>query len=312
MGTLVTGAAGFVGRHLVTRLLEENDRVRILTRGNRQLPAHWGTRVEVALGDLCDPATLLSAVEGCETVYHLAGEIRNPLQMESTNVQGTRNLLAACRQQRVEHVVYLSSVGVMGATGKSQQLDETNEVAPRGPYETSKYVGEQLVLQSHQPKGMQVSVLRPSIVFGEGERRGPDRFLSFVRAVRSKRFVLFSEDYISSYIYVGDVVAACLAVISSPDAAGEVYIVNEPVPLDVFVDEIASILGVRNPPVLPPPVGAIPEGALRLVRRFQSLYNRTVFSGDKLLSLGFALPFGYREGLRRTILWYQERGLLCR
>jgi nucleoside-diphosphate-sugar epimerase len=159
---------------------------------------------------------------------------------------------------------------------------------------------------------MQVSIVRPSIVFGEDQNPKMDSFLSWVRMVNKGHFVLLGGDYISSYAYVGDVVAACLTVANHSQTGGQVYIVKEPAPLTKFVNEMATILRVRKPRILPPPVGAIVAKLLKLSGRFGSLYNRTLFSMDKLSDLGFKLPYGYKEGLARTIARYREEGMLPR
>ena len=131
-----------------------------------------------------------------------------------------------------------------------------------------------------------------------------------MRAVGAGRFALLGHDYVSSYVYVGDVVSACLYLTHHPTTGGQVYIINEPISLTVFVNEMARLLTVRNPPVLPSPLGALLATSLRFSGRFGSLYNRSIYSMDKLSGLGFMLPYGYRDGLRRTIDWYRDNALL--
>jgi nucleoside-diphosphate-sugar epimerase len=206
--------------------------------------------------------------------------------------------------------MYLSSVGVIGACDATGLLDEKASAHPRNAYEISKYAGERAALLHHNANGMQVMVVRPTIVYGEARNPQNDSFLAWVRAIKARRFVQIGRDYISSYVYVGDVAAACLAVANDVRTGGEVYIVNEPVPLSTFIAELSTLLGVKETGVLPRPVGLIFEKVLRQTGRFGSLYNRTNYSMDKLAKLGFGLPFGYREGLRQTVQWYRKKGLL--
>ena len=308
--TLVTGATGFIGRCLVDRLLADDKPVRVLTRGDKALPKSWAAEVECHTGDLRQVASLSGVADGIDTVYHLAGEFRDARLLDAVNRSGTESLLEICGVAGVRRFVYLSSVGVIGAGSSEGRVDEGTLARPSNAYEVSKYAGEQAALRAHQSDGMQVSVVRPSIVFGEGKPPSSDSFLSWMRAVQAGRAVSLGESYVSSYVYVGDVVAACLTVAGHPVAGGQIYIVNEPVHLSAFVGEMARLLGVRGPFLLPRPLGPLLAMLLRLSGRFGSLYNHTVYSMDKLSGLGFTPPYGYRNGLRRTIEWYEDNGLL--
>jgi nucleoside-diphosphate-sugar epimerase len=266
--------------------------------------------VEVVCGELNDSAALQKAVSGCASVFHLAAELRDPTQMDRVNIEGTRCLIEMCNQAGVRKFIHLSSVGVIGARGAAGLLDETAPAHPRNAYEISKYAGERAALLHHNVNGIQVMVVRPTIVYGENRNPHNDSFLAWVRAIKSRRFIQIGRDYISSYVYVGDVAAACLAVANDIRSGGEVYIVNEPVMLSTFIDELSVLLDVKKPGVLIRPVGILSEKVLRQTGRFASLYNHTTYSMDKLAKLGFTLPFGYRVGLRRTVQWYREKGLL--
>lgn len=274
------------------------------------MPMSWAGKVECLTGDLRQAASLSGIADGIDTVYHLAGEIRDTRLFDAVNCLGTENLLEICRIAGVRRFVYLSSVGVMGAVGTKGRVDEGTVARPGNAYEVSKYAGEQAALRAHQDDGMQVSILRPSIVFGEGKSRSSDSFLSWMRAVQAHRALSLGSDYVSSYVYVGDVIAACLMVATQPEASGQVYIVNEPVLLSAFVSEMARVLDARSPFLLPRPLGLLLAMLLRHLGRFGSLYNRTVYSMDKLSGLGFVLPYGYRDGLRHTADWYRDNGLL--
>ena len=198
----------------------------------------------------------------------------------------------------------------MGGTGQRDVLDESAVAHPRNAYEKSKLAGEQAALGCHTFDGMNVVVVRPTIVYGEGRDPRSDSFLAWVRAIKKGRFLQIGGRCVSSYVYVRDVVAACLAVSTDNRAGGEAFTVNDPISLPAFVTELAKLLGVRVPGSLPWGLGVISEAVLRSIGRFGSLYNHTTYSMEKLGKTGFTLPFGYREGLRRTLHWYVEQGLL--
>lgn len=310
MRVLVTGANGFVGRSLVESLLDDNVPVRILTRNPDSLPERWSGRVEIAVGDLAVATTLREAVTDCGSVYHLAGEIRDPKIMWAVNKEGTERLLEASVNAGVQRFLYLSSVGVIGCRGDVGQVDDTTPPRPRNSYEKSKLAGEIAALRCHNEGGMCVNSIRPSTIYGENRNGCRDSFLAWVRLIGSERYVLFGRNCISGYVYVRDVVAACRFEERLSGHGGKTFIVNENISLNLFADEIASVLGVRRPWVLPGMLGGFAAGTLRVTGRFGTLCSRTVFSMAKLEQEGFVLPHGYRAGLRTTLQWYREQGCL--
>ena len=152
---LVTGATGFIGQRLVDRLLADDKPVRVLTWGDKGMPMSWAGKVECLTGDLRQAASLFGIADGIDTVYHLAGEIRDAKLFDAVNCLGTENLLEICRIAGVRRFVYLSSVGVMGAVGTKGRVDEGTVARPGNAYEVSKYTGEQAALRAHQDDGMQ-------------------------------------------------------------------------------------------------------------------------------------------------------------
>jgi len=305
---LVTGANGFIGRSLAEHLTHSGSKLRILTRGGSNNIPMLGREVDVWQGDLNFASSLSGIAESIETVYHLAGEFRNRKRFTSVNYHGTQNLLAQCQSSGVRRFLYLSSAGVVGARGEKVVVDEFHPAIPYSEYEISKYDGEQAALKQNNQRGMRVSIIRPTIVYGENFKN--KNFLKWLRAIKKRRFFQLGRDFVSSYVYVGDVVAACLAVANDPRSGGEVYFVNEPIPLSIFIGELSKALGVDTPPEFPNFFGSVAKTVLKRTGRFSSLYNYTNYSMNKLTDLGFVLPFGYREGVHRTVKWYREKSLL--
>ena len=150
---LVTGATGYIGRRIVSRLVEQGQEVRCLVRTSSDLSPLKGLQVQVHRGEVADPASLMSACEGVEAVVHTVGIIREQgtNTFERTNHIGTRNLVEAARGAGVKRLVYLSAIGA----GPDPKL----------PYLYSKWQGEQTVSAAEIPH----VILRPSIVFGRGD-----------------------------------------------------------------------------------------------------------------------------------------------
>ena len=318
---LVTGGTGFIGQHLVDQLLAEGAPVRVLTRRSRPLAENW-TSVEIAVGDLRNASSLGAGVQGCGLVYHLAGELRDPAQLQATNIEGTQHLLTACQASPVERVVILSSVGVMGLRKPGPASEET-ACHPRNAYEKSKYAAEQLALAWSARTDIPVTVLRPTIVFGEGTRAYGDSMLSAIKAIQSGHFAIFDEKAIANYVYVGDVVAACRR--AAHARATGVFIVSDSCLLTEFVAAVGDALGTPAPVrVVPLSIGyavafcmpalerLLPSSYPRLtVARVRALSNRTRYCSVQIGSaLNWHPAFGYRLGLQRTVSWYRQSGLL--
>lgn len=320
----ITGGTGFIGRRLVASLVEQGARVRVLTRRvervRRLLPRRL---VEPWVGDLIRPETLRGFARDTEVVYHLAGENRDAGRFNIVNVTGTQNLLAVCHDQNLRKFVHLSSTGVIGASGTGL-VDESAPCHPRNAYERSKYAGEQMALAAFERYQIPVTVIRPPNVFGEGRIQNGDIWLAWITAIQKGRFRFFGTgDSVANYIYVEDVVSACLLVAGSGKASGEVYIVSDPCSLRSFVGAAAEFLNVSTPGNLPIWLGyaaaIVFEGAGRLghfsppltVSRVRALTNKLLYSSAKLREeLGFRPPVGWREGLHRTLEWYKQNGLL--
>lgn len=320
----VTGGTGFIGRHLVTSLVKHNARVRVLTRRPEIVGRFWPKGdVEPWAGDLTVPKTLRGFVNNARVVYHLAGEARDTDCFDVVNVAGTRNLLEACYDQKLTRFVHLSSTGVIGARFAGV-VDECTPCHPRGAYERSKYAGEQMVLALSKKSQVPATVIRPPNVFGEGRPQNGDLWLAWLRAIQKGRFRFFgTRDSVANYVYVGDVVRACLLVASSEKATGKIYIVSDSCPLRNFVGAAAEFLGVGMPGTLPIWFGYAAAAAFEItgklasfsppltVSRVRALANRWMYSSKKLREeLGYEPDVGWREGLRRTVEWYKRNKLL--
>lgn len=323
MPILVTGASGFIGRHLTAKLLERGEPVRVVTRHPERLPVEWAGRVETVAGSLMDKATLESATKGSSLVFHLAGEIQDPAAMQAVNADAARKLARAARAAGVRRFVHLSSVGVIGAE-EAGDITEDAPCNPKNEYERTKLEGERAVLEFARATGFDTAVVRPTIVFGEGVMKIRDSLLEWMRALQKGRFAFIGGKAMANYVYVGDVVEALLKLSERPSPGGEIFHVADPAPMRDFVGAMSDALGVACPtrhiPVWAAYAGAAGlEAAHRLfgtpapltLSRVRALSSACRFTGDKLRTqAGVTLPFGYRAGLARTVKWYRAEGKL--
>jgi dihydroflavonol-4-reductase len=178
---LVTGGTGFLGAHLVAHLVERGERARVLSRGGAAGLDALG--VELVQGDVVRDleggVPLARALDGCETVYHLAGFVsRNPdagQRMMRVHVDGTRRLFEAAKRAGVRRIVLASTSGTIAVSREAEVLDETApyplEIVSGWPYYLSKIYQEKLALDLAATLGLELVVVNPSLLLGPGDLR---------------------------------------------------------------------------------------------------------------------------------------------
>ena len=176
---LVTGAGGFIGSHLVERLVREGAQVRAFVHYNSR--NDWGNlelidpaikrEIEVVTGDMADPFSVRNAVRGTQVVYHLASLIAIPYSYVApqsyvtTNVQGAVNVLQAARDEGVERVVHTSTSECYG-TARYVPIDEKHPLQGQSPYSASK-IGADMIAESYwRSFQVPVTIIRPFNTFG--------------------------------------------------------------------------------------------------------------------------------------------------
>jgi dihydroflavonol-4-reductase len=166
---LVTGASGFLGWHVARVLIERGYAVRALVRPGSRVD---GIPVETVTGDLRDAASLDRAVSGCGLVFHVAADYRlwakDRRELYSSNVDGTRNLLAAAKHAGVERVVYTSTVGCIGVPHGGIGHEETPVALEHmaGDYKRSKFLAERVALEFARG-GFPVVIVNPTAPIGD-------------------------------------------------------------------------------------------------------------------------------------------------
>jgi nucleoside-diphosphate-sugar epimerase len=246
---LVTGATGFVGRRLVSKLAELKSDVQVIGAGRRECDGPWNHFSEVDLGQ---PDAQIS-LEGVDTVFHLASKAHavserpgDDSDYRAVIVDGTRRLVAAAEVAGVQRFLYVSSVKAMGegdVADKSQPIDETMSPEPKTPYGCCKLEAEGIVLESSIPH---VVVLRPVMVYGFGHK---GNLVRMAEAIRKGRFPPISENNNRrSMVHVNDLVEACVqAIISRVNSNRGTYIIANGKALSTreLYDELRNEMGMR-------------------------------------------------------------------
>lgn len=221
----VTGGTGFVGRHIVARLQDMGQEVRVLARRPRGLPG-----AEVIEGAITDSAAVARAVTGCSAVIHLVGIIREVGRdtFKRVHVRGTGNVVDACREHGVRRLLHMSALG-------------TREHA-RSRYHRSKWRSEELVRES----GLEATVFRPSVIFGKGSA-----FISQLRdlVVRWPVAPVIGDGMsLTQPVWVEDVASCFVGALDTADTVGRTYELGGPETLgfDQLLDLIAEAEGLET------------------------------------------------------------------
>lgn len=260
---LVTGGAGFIGSHLVDRLVGQGRRVRVLDSfvvGRRaNLDQHRGNpKVELVEADVADKAAVDAACAGVRRIFHLAARadivpsIQEPEAYFRANVDGTFSVLEAARRHGVKRLVYTASSSCYGIPS-SYPTPETAPADCRYPYALTKYLGEQLVMHWAQIYGLPAVSVRFFNVYGPRARTSGTYGAVFgvflAQLLAGKPLTIVGDgEQTRDFTFVSDVIDALLTV-SASDKVGEIYNVGSGHP--VSVNELVRLLG--SPPSIPIP-----------------------------------------------------------
>jgi len=323
---LVTGATGFTGGHLARALLQREYDVRVLVRSREKAVELQSLGAEIIKGDLTDRQSLKPAVEGRDTVYHIAAVYREQNVPRSlfwdVNVEGTGNLLDAASEAGVGRFVHCSTVGVQGEIADPPASEE----APYNPgdyYQESKVEGELLALDYFKKGIVPGVVFRPVGIYGPGDTR----FLKMFRFIAKKQFRMFGSGEVLYHLtYIDDLIEGIILTGEIPGIEGEVFTLGGEgyVTLNEFVGAVAGAVNAHVPkrryPVWPLWLaGALCEFVCRPLRISPPIYRRRVdfFVKDRAFDISKAKKMlGYKprvtvqEGMRLTAEWYKKEGLI--
>jgi len=326
MKALVTGGSGFIGSAVVMELLRRGQPMRALVRSKEQPGNLAGLNVELAEGDLLDQDSLHRALEGCDRVYHLAAVYANWLPDRSvinrSNVEGTRNLLQACLDRKIERVVYTSSVAALGAHGQTP-ADESAQfnLADTGDmYHLSKYQAEQVALE-FAGKGLPVVTLNPSNPIGPRDLKPTPTGALILSVLKGKL-----PGYVDGGINVVDVEDVAVAHVMAMEKGrpGEKYVLgNANLSIRDYFQLIAEIGGGKAPTMrIPLPfavataylyeaVAAVTQKPPLTTPGWVKVGSHYSFWNSSKAVRELGLPqTPVRESLKKAIAWFREKGYL--
>ena len=317
----VTGGTGFLGRHLVRTLLGQGHRLRLFVRKTSDISWLPKQGVELVWGDVNSQKSLLEGIQGCRYVVHAAGFFRfwGPFEtFDRVNLHGTRLVAEAALLAKVERMIYVSTLAVVGRPEKNQIIDEEARCRPQDPYQHSKLSAENMLLEMTASQELPALILRPGAYYGPGSHYGFNR-LFIIEPMHGWRVKVEGGRRLTFPVYVPDVAQSILQALSL-GRVGQVYNISDQSPSHNQVNQIVSeLLGISSWRLSVPRIpmlglAAVQEGLAKLSRRepFYPLnlrhyvFNDWNVSSEKAAGeLGFA-PTPLEVGLKSTVQWLKS------
>jgi NAD dependent epimerase/dehydratase len=307
---LVTGAGGFIGSHLAERLVEAGANARALVHYNAL--GTWGwldhsllrKEMEVVAGDICDRDSVLQAMQGVETVFHLAALIAIPYSYHApasyvrTNVEGTLNVLQGARELGVERVVHTSTSEVYG-TARYVPIDEAHPLQGQSPYSASKIGADKLAEAFHLSFDVPVVTVRPFNTFGPRQSARAIIPTIIAQCLATETIRLGNLHPTRDLSYVADTVDGFLRSGWVPEALGQTINLGsgQEISIGALAELIARLAGQPFD---------IESHADRL-RPDKSEVERLVADNTRARTLlGWEPTVSLEEGLVRTIEWLRQ------
>jgi len=308
MRYLVTGGAGFIGSNTVDELVRRGHSVVVLddlSAGREENLADIRGKITFVKGSITDLEAVQKAMHQADHVIHLAARtsvprsIKDPLETNRINIEGTLNILVAARDNKVKRLVFAASSSAYGETATLPKV-ESMEPQPISPYGVTKYVGELYASVFGRCYGLETVCLRYFNIFGP--RQDPDSPYSGVLSRFALAFlsdenpVVFGDgEQTRDFTFVDNAVQANLLACDAPGAAGQLFNVGtgSRVSLNQTLQLLRSITGKNLPAQYEPPR----EGDIR--------DSQADISKAKAV-LGYDPTVAFEEGLARTFAWYQQ------
>jgi nucleoside-diphosphate-sugar epimerase len=301
----VTGGGGFIGSTVVRALAQEGAAIRTLLGPPGQAVQEAPRGVSAVRGDVGDLATLLSLADGAGAVIHLAGppgvavSFEQPALYARVHVEGTVNVLEACRRAGVRRLIHVSSAEVYGRPRRNP-VAEDHPLEARSPYAAAKIGAERFVEAFAHAHGLQAVLLRPFSVYGPGLAPGSLIGTLFRQARAGQAVVLADLEPVRDYCYLGDVVRGILRACAAP--LPPLCTFNLGSGKGVSVAELAqAVLDVmgRDLPVCADPARRRPGAA--------EIRHLVADSTRAARVLGWTADTPLREGLRHTLAWLERQ-----
>jgi len=312
---LITGAAGFIGSHLVESLIGRGYSIRACIRYNSK--NNWGwleqskykNEIEVFAGDIRDYDFIYKAMKGCDAVYHLAALIgipysyTSPLAYIQTNINGTYNILQSAKEHQLENIIITSTSETYG-TARYIPIDELHPKVGQSPYSATKIAADQLAISYHKAFGLPIKIVRPFNTYGP--RQSARAVIPTIIAQLlsgSKEVKLGDLSPTRDLLFVKDTVNGFIEIALSEKAVGEE--INIATQSEISIGDVArNIINMINPE-------ATIISDEKRIRPKNSEVKRLLGSNEKIKIITHWSPqYDLDKGLKETIDWFKKEGNL--
>jgi nucleoside-diphosphate-sugar epimerase len=324
--TLVSGATGFIGKHLVKTLVEQGRDVRCLVRKTSDTQYLKKLGVELFYGDLLNRDSLKNIVKGVNIVHHLAGEVYSPRSGNyfKINVEGTKNLLEACPPENIERFIFLSSIQAAGPNQmRGILLNEQSPCKPVTSYGKSKLEAERLIYKKYKARAFPSVIIRAPMVYGPGSLKCRSAAL-FQRINKGNFRLIGKDDHLISTCYLDNLIHGILLAERHKNAVGKTYFIADQKAHTLL--QISNTIAQELMVTLP--IGRVPVAVAYLITMILLIPNKILnfsrlFSWDTMREitnawacnislikseLGYKPSIDFNEGVRTTALWFKKIG----
>jgi len=323
---LVTGGSGFIGSKVVKKLVNIGHEVVILLREEKE-SKNIPEKISFQIGDITDIKSLKGSTKDIDIVIHLAGKMEEwnteASELYNINFIGSKNIFLEALRGKVKHFVFCSTPGVCGI-GKNYPVTEDEEYSGWGAYEDSKIKAEEFLIKVSKESKLQLTIVRPDFVYGPGD----EQKLPLFKAIKKgKAFIPGQGNALLRPTYIEDAADGIILASLKKQNSFSIYNIGGPeaVSVKLLFDTIAKDLGRRifHVPIWPQaifyliayilekvakPLKTSPLLTRRRLKFFTMSHYTSIEKAKK--ELGYNPRIGIQEGIRETICWYKNKGLL--
>ena len=252
MKCLITGAAGFIGSHLVESCADNNFQVKAFIHYNSRNDWGWLENlscikdIEIISGDIRDYDSVYSAMQGCRAVFHLAALIGipysyvSPLAYLKTNIEGTYNVLQSAKELNLENIIITSTSETYG-TAQYVPMDEKHPLVGQSPYSATKIAADELALSYHKSFDLPVKIIRPFNTYGPRQSARAVIPTIITQLLHGEKLKLGNIHPTRDFTYVKDTASAFVEICKSEEVVGQV--INVGMNTEISIGELAALIG---------------------------------------------------------------------
>jgi nucleoside-diphosphate-sugar epimerase len=326
--TLITGATGFIGKHLALALTRKGRSIKCLVRKTSQTNFLEQLGAELTYGDINDISSLKNALLDVDIIYHAAGEVFSSVDENyyNVNVAGIQNLLEACAYASVKKLIHFSSSSATGPnSNRNIPVTEDSPCNPITPYGASKLEGEKIIRKLSEQHNIPIVIIRPPLVYGPGVSQS-SRVLMFLKLIDQGLFRTIGDgNNLVSLCYIDNLIQGLLLAEEEKKAEGKIYFLSDIKPYTV--NEVAATIAQEQGKPIPTahiPLWAASPLSFMLgigsklfgfnspltrntVKELKNSWYVDISKAQK--DLGYQPRVEFRDGVKKTVEWFYNEYL---